>query len=379
MTGTQDSLSCSVVYESTSNSYGLLQYLAEQKSFTMLAAVPLSQFTTDPVTPSDVKAAFLPKENCEGGYFAGTLYRLAGSTVAPVSVPAGWTALSSPESLRFGVASNVLYRYNAANGTFDSLYTFPAHSAYDVRSAPNSRLLVVAANTTATASSTTFSQRMYLFTVGTATVSLVDRFNFTALVPSTTVPPVYPFLASPMLSKFGAVFTAPGSATPTILLKSVDSANNVSDLAFQEPLRFLTTINTVAADAPKFFGDAFFVVRNDSATAIVNTAFVEETYQFMGSQVLFLRNRVLTPNDIAGFQKTYIDATTTNQLIVLNTFTVANGLSIEQFAYGSILAVTTATIAPNANFAPPPPITSAGLLVLPKSIVDAKFIGSNRL
>lgn len=96
VTGTQNTLSCSVVYENFTNSYGLLLYLADMQTFSMLAAVPLSQFTTDPVTPDDVKNAFFPRENCEGGYFGGTLYRLVGSTVTPVSTPAGWNMFSSP-------------------------------------------------------------------------------------------------------------------------------------------------------------------------------------------------------------------------------------------------------------------------------------------
>lgn len=37
------------------------------------------------------------------------------------------------------------------------------------------------------------------------------------------------------------------------------------------------------------------------------------------------------------------------------------------------------TLSPNANFAPPPPITSEVLLVLNNSMADGKFIGSNKL
>lgn len=341
VTGTQESLSCSVVYESVSNSYGLLQYLAEQQSFAMLAVAPVSQFTADPVTPADVKAAFVPKANCEGGYFAGTLYRLAGSTVAPVSTPAGWTMLSSPESLRFGVANNVLYRFDPASAAFTSLYTFPANAAYDIRSASNGRLLVVAANSTVVASTTAFSQRMYLFQAAAAGLSLITQFAFAAFVPADPAPPVYPYLASPLLSKLGAVFITSALATPTILIKAVDATNNaVTDITFQEPFRFLTTINAVVVNSPKFFfGDSFFVVRNDSTFPIVNTAFVEEAYQFMGNQVFFLRNRVLTAIDSTDFVNIYIDSTTPNQLIVLDTYSVANGLNIQQFIYGSISTV----------------------------------------
>lgn len=118
---------------------------------------------------------------------------------------------------------------------------------------------------------------MYLFQglTTSSNTSIITQFSYNVFVPTTTVPPVYPYLASPMLSKIGAVFTAPNSSSPTILIKSIDSSTNaVVDVTFQEPRRFLTTINSVAVDAPKSFGDMFIVVRNDSASAIANTSFV---------------------------------------------------------------------------------------------------------
>ena len=144
-----------------------------------------------------------------------------------------------------------------------------------------------------------------------------------------------------MLTKLGAVFNAASSSsTPTILMRSIDpNSNSVSDLTFQEPKRFLATINNVAIDAPKAFGDFYFVVRNDSASPIANTYLVEEAYQFVGNQIIYLRNRILTSNDTTNFFKIYIDATKTTQLVVLNTFNVSAGLAIQQYLYGSIATV----------------------------------------
>ena len=160
-------------------------------------------------------------------------------------------------------------------------------------------------------------------------------------VASSNAPPIYPYLASPMLTKLGAVFNAASSSsTPTILIRSIDpNSNSVSDLTFQEPKRFLATINNVAIDAPKAFGDFYFVVRNDSASPIANTYLVEEAYQFVGNQIIYLRNIILTSNDTTNFFKIYIDATKTTQLVVLNTFNVSAGLAIQQYLYGSIATV----------------------------------------
>lgn len=128
-------------------------------------------------------------------------------------------------------------------------------------------------------------------------------------------------------------------SSSTIIIKSIDpNTNAVSNLTFQDPKRILNTIN-MQMNAPKFFGDYFFVVRNDSAAPIANTSFVEEAYQYVGNQIIFLRNRILAANDSTGFVNTYIDPTTPNQLIVLDTFSVTDGLAIKQFVYGNIASV----------------------------------------
>lgn len=114
-----------IVYEAATNSYGVLQYLADQQSFSILAIAPASQISSDPFTPEDTKATISVKENCEVAYFKNTLYRIAGSGVVEVPTPPGWSRSSSPENIRFGVANNILYRYNATIATFTSLYTFP--------------------------------------------------------------------------------------------------------------------------------------------------------------------------------------------------------------------------------------------------------------
>lgn len=235
-----------------------------------------------------------------------------------------------------------MYRYNSQNGTFAPIYTFPQNQAYALRNAPG-RLLVVAANMTAGNTTTTYYQRKYLFQINSTSISLITQFQYTALIPvvaNMTAPPIYPYLASPLLTKLGVVYNAPNNTSPTIIIKSIDSnTNSVSNLTFQEPRRFLATIDAMPIDGPKFFGDYFFVVRNDSANPIANTSFVEEAYQFVGSQVNFLRNRILTSNDTTGFLNTYIDATIPNQLVVLDTYNVAEGVAIEQFLYGNIATV----------------------------------------
>lgn len=207
-----------------------------------------------------------------------SLFRLTSSGLVPVNVPAGWEVRSSSEWIQYGVASNILYRFDPQNGTFASIHTFPSNQAYAFKNAQG-KLLVVAANMSSGNNTTIYYQRKYLFQISTNSSSLITQFQYTAMVPvvaNMTAPPVYPFLASPMLTKLGAVFNAPNSTSPTIIIKSIDSnTNTVTDLTFQEPRRFLATIDSTPIDGPKFFGDYFFVVRNDSANPIANTSFVE--------------------------------------------------------------------------------------------------------
>ena len=217
----------------------------------------------------------------------------------------------------------------------------------------------MAANTTAGDNNTIFSQKMYLFQVPAAgNISIITDIAFTAFLSNTTAS-VHPFLASPILTKIGAIFRKDNVSTSTILIKSIDvNTNTVSDLTFQEPNRFLTIINNVALDAPKFFGDSFFVVRNDSAPAIANTSYVEEAYQFVGNQAIFLKNRVLTADDTTNFLNTYVDSTNTNpnQLVVLNTYNVTEGLAIQQIPYGnlaSVFKIVPPTTPPYISFAVP--------------------------
>lgn len=183
-----------------------------------------------------------------------------------MSTPPAWSRSSSPENIRFGVANNILYRYNTGNATFTNLYTFPNSSTYEIRNSP-SRLLVVAANITTVSGVTTFSQQMILFQVGNdANISIITNITFSAFLSKNTSG-VYPFLASPLLTKIGGIIRNGTNTSSTILLKSIDATTNaVTDLAFQEPARFITTISKVALDAPKFVGEYFLVVRNDSAS-----------------------------------------------------------------------------------------------------------------
>lgn len=134
-------------------------------------------------------------------------------------------------------------------------------------------MLVVAANMTSVDGITTFSQIMYLFQVPTSgNISIITAINFTSFLSKNTTG-VYPFLASPLLTKIGVIIRNGTNSSSIILLKSIDATTNtVTDLVFQEPARFNATISRVALDAPKFFGDSFFVVRNDSAAPLANVS-----------------------------------------------------------------------------------------------------------
>jgi hypothetical protein len=78
-------------------------------------------------------------------YYNNTLFRVSSGTLVPVVTPTLWNVDSSSESIQYGVAGNILYRYDSSSGTFTELtHYYPPSSglAYEIRYYPG-RLIVV--------------------------------------------------------------------------------------------------------------------------------------------------------------------------------------------------------------------------------------------
>jgi hypothetical protein len=142
----------------------------------------------------------------------------------------------------FGVAANILYRFDPMNGTFTNIYTFPQNQAYGIRSFQG-RLLVVSANSTLLNNNMTqINQRFSVFNIAANnTLRTVGNFAVTGVTPDNL--PILPYLASPQLSKIGIIFNPPNATNATnatnttnvsIWMKSVDyTANAINNLPFQ--------------------------------------------------------------------------------------------------------------------------------------------------
>ncbi len=217
-------------------------------------------------------------------------------------MPTGWNPRSTSENLRYGVASNNLYRLDP-NGTslFTSIRTFPPSQNYEVRSWQG-RIVVVAANSSnaSNTNATVINQTIYvLHDLPSGLVSL-GEFNVATMTP---VPlPFVPFMTSPQLTKIGVQvpnINSTNTSNPNVMLliKNVDyAASNISDCIFRDIDRFRRTVANLPPNNTDFyFGDNYYLVRNATGanTTVPNTSFVEAAYQFVGGDVIFLRDRIL--------------------------------------------------------------------------------------
>jgi hypothetical protein len=110
------------------------------------------------------------RDNCYF-YLDRNLSFVNSSGVFPIPTPLNWTANSSPESLNYGIANNVLYRFNPMFKNFTSIKTFPANSFYELRNYQNN-IIVAACNSSANASN--INQTFYIFTDVNSSLSLIS-------------------------------------------------------------------------------------------------------------------------------------------------------------------------------------------------------------
>ncbi len=220
--------------------------------------------------------------------------------------------------MRYGIASSNLYRFDPnATTPFTSIRVLPPSQNYEIRTWQG-RIVVAAANVTNGTDGTNMTvinQNIFVFNdVPGGNLSFVGQFNVTAGLQMPL--PIIPFMTSPQLTKIGIAipgrdggngtnmtnFSAPvnASAPPKVILvlKNVDyAASMIGNLTFKDPERFRRSVRNLAANNTDFyFGDNYYVLRNATAgnvTGLENTSFVESAYQFVGGQVVFLRDRIL--------------------------------------------------------------------------------------
>jgi hypothetical protein len=120
-------------------------------------------------------------------------------------------------------------------------------------------------------------------------------------------------ITSPLMSKIYFAYFDPQINKSHILAKHVDySSNTAITLELQDYLHFATTIDGIDMRKEFLLGDFFLVTRNGSRLSNSTSKVpVEEAYQYMGSQIVFMRGRSLlnsTNNrELIGFGQLNID------------------------------------------------------------------------
>ncbi len=218
---TRDSLSCSLIVDANTRNYGFLSF-----GNNSLQVIYQSNSTLNINNTANITL----RENCLF-YMTGGLYRVNSTGIYTVPTPASWNITSSPESITYGVAANVLYKFNPMSFNFTSAYTFPQNTFYDVRSYQGN-LIVAASNVSnASANFSQINQNFYVFT-DQGSLSLITQFSIAAknLGNFTTIP----FLTSPQLSKLGVFYVPINSTNQTSIFKSINfNKSKVDNLTFQ--------------------------------------------------------------------------------------------------------------------------------------------------
>lgn len=328
---------------------------------------------------------FILKENCLGVVVGGALRGFTpppqpnlnntNGTAPPLpvvglinlTVPAGWVPIPKADSLAYGIANQSLYRLDQNNLTYNFLYTLPAAAdAYDFRSLPG-KLIVAAARRTNPSLNTSIpinvNQVFYVFAdPPNGTFRLLGRFDINSTLPAppanasnatngtnSTDPSrlVIPFFTSPTMGKLAVIFSPINNGTVrprTTLFRSIDWARaTVTALTFADQAKIDATNARLRADNYDIIiGDNFVVIRNQSAydaSTPATSVIVEEAYQYIGTQLVFLRYRNLTNADRTAFKNFFIDGAIAAQLTIVTAIDTGNGIEFSSFNYGNLASV----------------------------------------
>jgi hypothetical protein len=104
---------------------------------------------------------------------------------------------------------------------------------------------------------------------------------------------------------------------------------------------------------------------------------VEQAYQFVGGDIIFLRDRILNESrEVTDYRRTWVDDSFPNQLVVLDAFVVPGGLEVDQFVFGSLASVNKVvppTTPPYISFPLPP----QAVLFAPEDTLAWVFLSSD--
>lgn len=256
-----------------------------------------------------------------------------------ITVPSGFSINAVTESFIYSIVSGKVYRLNSAIGGYSEVFTLRQGQSYTIRAVYN-RILVTSTNATNvsnTNNTVLVNQTIYIFKdEALPTLRLLSSIDITSYQNGQRFVPVY---SSPLLTKIGFSVT-PVVNTARIIAKGVDYvANTVIDITFQDPAHYLTTLKGMNGDNSFDFSDYFLVVRN-TTNAIPGGSYFEEAYQFVGSQVVFMRGRPLAGRELTDFKKVVVDKFYSNKLIVLDTYNVTGGYEVVEYDFGNLAAMT---------------------------------------
>jgi hypothetical protein len=284
--------------------------------------------------------------------------------------------ITTSESLAYGIANQNIYRLEPISFSYTPIFTLPAAAdAYNFRSLPGRLIVAASRRTNPTPNSAIkVNQVFYVFAdPPNGALRLLGQFdiNSTLVIAPTNNDNIdkniflVPFSTSHSLSKLAVVFNPLSEATNlprTTLLRSIDwSKGTVSNFTFADQIRFFNTNARLKADNQDLIiGDNFFVIRNQSAynaSTAATSVIVEETYQHMRDQSLYLRSRSLTEADKNSFRRFFIDATVPTQLSTITVVENPFEIHFTSFNYGNLALtnkVTPAPIPAYISFAIPP-------------------------
>jgi hypothetical protein len=158
--------------------------------------------------------------------------------------------------------------------------------------------------------------------------------------------PKIPITISPQLTKVSFFFRPPpvngSNPDPQFIIKSIDYLQqNYSNFTFQNPSEFMDLMKT-AQPKELNMGDNFLLISNVSGLAVNNSLPVFwYYYQYVGKNVALLRKRVIPSNEtapLANLLKADIDPTIKNNMVVIESASVTNGVNFTQLDLSSLAA-----------------------------------------
>jgi hypothetical protein len=288
-------------------------------------------------------------ESCNLLRYGNQVYSISSSGLTSVGFTS--TIQASSSDLQYLISGGILYKYSAATNSYSQFRTLAGHSTYWISSSSN-KIVAWGADAAPSGPKFTINQTIYAILDNSGSANVFFQQNFQAFE---SVGQRIQVHVSPLMRKLHYEYIATASGTsPTVYLYDLDWTTPASSqLTLGNPSSYLDVIKSVTTYTKQnfYFGDYYWVVRNDTSSSGAGTK-VESTYQFLGDEVLPLRQRNLAANELTSSPyMTYIDDYFLEELIVLDLYANGDatypGYNIYEYSYGN-LASTVRVI-------PPPP------------------------